>query len=49
MIVSILEDCLNKDIMLLCAVCGNTITAKSKLCKVPGAEGEIGAYVNPHG
>ena len=49
MLIELLEKGLNKNVQLLCVVCDNAITSKKLLCKVPGAEGEIGAYVNPHG
>lgn len=49
MIIAILETDFNKDKKLCCATCGNVVTSTKSLYKVPGAEGEVGAYVNPHG
>ena len=49
MIIEIVESTMKKDSKLLCDSCGVVVTSKRLLCKVPGAEGEIGAYVNPHG
>lgn len=49
MIIEIVDAAMKKDSQLLCDTCGVLVTSKHLLCKVPGAEGEIGAYVNPHG
>jgi len=32
-----------------CAGCGQSVVLRSNLFTVPGAEGQVGAYVNPHG
>lgn len=34
---------------LCCRACGVTIAAKDQVFTVPGADGVVGAYVNPHG
>ena len=37
------------DSSLVCSRCANPITRREDICSVPGAEGVVGAYVNPHG
>ena len=37
------------DCILVCSRCANPITRREDICSVPGAEGVVGAYVNPHG
>jgi Lon protease-like protein len=34
---------------LACRACGHIVTSKQEVFSVPGAEGAVGAYVNPHG
>lgn len=34
---------------LVCAACQSPVAEKKYLFSVPGAEGEMGAYVDPHG
>jgi hypothetical protein len=39
----------NRGKSLGCAVCKNKLTSIDQVFAVPGAEGVVGAYVNPHG
>jgi len=37
------------DSVLACCHCAGTIAHRSDIFSVPGADGTVGAYVNPHG
>lgn len=39
----------NSQKLLGCDTCGQTLATKQDVFSLPGAEGMVGAYVNPHG
>lgn len=41
--------CVDAGSLYMCAGCGQAIALRADLFTVPGAEGQVGAYVNPHG
>ena len=48
-LIQIMEQLKAKDNVLCCSECRQSVTHSQHIIRVPGAEGEIGAYVNPHG